>query len=196
MLWFTNKKPVVAEPPMAAPPSAASPSAARPPTAVDHRDMVTLTLKKVLRTYGVPPHWIDSELLPIDTSARGAQFRLILTMNHWNAQLVRYTLTLQQNLQHALAMNLTQFEPIKFHICWAFAPACIPPTLEVPAAASWLKRHPAEEQVGDLFDRRKAPRSPQDAPRRPLKGEVRIHVNGNQEGGGFDKTAIAPFPFP
>jgi hypothetical protein len=191
MLWFAKNKPTAADPTSAVP-TGAIPS--KP--AVNHRDMVTLTLKKVLRTYGVPPHWVDCDLLPVDMPAGAPQFRLVLTMNNWNAQLLRYSLTLQQNLLHSLALNLTKFEPITFHVCWAFAPACVPPTLEVPTAASWLKREPAEEKVGDLLDRRKKPRAPSNSIKRPLNDAAKIHLNGIPDGGGFDKTAIAPFPFP
>jgi hypothetical protein len=194
MLWFAKSKPAAVESVTAPPVSAKSPK-----PIVNHRDMVTLTLKKVLRTYGVPPHWVDCEVQAVETPAGVAQIRLVLTMNHWNPQLLRYTLTLQQNLLHLLALNLAQFEPVKFHVHWAFAPVCISPTLEVPAAGSWLQRPPADETVADLLDRRKTPRAPRatsDSIKRPMGAETRVHLNGNQDGSGFDKTAIAPFPFP
>lgn len=199
MLWFSKNKPVATEPAAVA----VSPALAKPsmPT-VDHHDIVLVTLKKVLRTYGVPPHWVHCDVQPVDAQAAAGPIRLVLTMNNWNAQLLQYSLTLQQHLLHALALNLTQFEPVTFQIYWAFSPACVPPTLEVPHAGSWLKRPVATEAVGDFLDRRKTPRAPHaphapsDTSKRPAGAEAtRAQLTDQQDGAGFDKTAIAPFPF-
>jgi hypothetical protein len=189
MLWFGKKKTPTKEPALASPPS---PSGARMPAVpVAQRDLVNRVLKEVLRTYGVPPHWVTCELHALHAPAGPLRFELTLSMTKWNAQLLHYALT----LQHSLLQSLQKTEATEFLVRWAFAPACMPPTLEVPNPASWVERPVTQAGTGALFDRRKKPRPPSGSGKLPRRGEVPNPSGGNddQDGEGFAKTAIAPF---
>jgi hypothetical protein len=149
-------------------------------------------LREVLKAYGVPPHWVTCEVVPMEASAGILHFQLILTMAKWNAQLLRYTLTLQQKLLLSLGKNLLKFEKAEFQVSWTFAPSCNPPELEITNSGSWMEPEPAGDGLGKLFDRRKAPRSPSRSSQFPGRGELKGHGTADQEDDDFAKTSISP----
>ena len=187
MFWFGKNKTQSREPVVASRVSVVTPAAS-----VVHRDLVRMKLRKVLKAYGVPPHWVTCEVVPVEASAGILRFQLILTMTKWNAQLLRYTLTLQQKLLLSIEEYLPKSDRTEFRVSWTFAPSCNPPELEITNSASWVESEPASDGLSKLFDRRKAPRSPSRSSQLPGRGELKGHDNGDQEDEDFAKTSISP----
>jgi hypothetical protein len=187
MFWFARKKTPSKEPLIVSPVNAAAPA-----IPVVQSDLVKLALKEVVRTYGVPTHWVICEVIPLDAPSGTLRFQLILTMTKWNEQLLRYTLTLQQKLLHSLGKYPPKSERTEYQVSWAFAPTCNSPILEIPSSANWVEPKPAGDGLGTLFDRRKTLRPASRSNQTFGCTEFAKHDNGDQDGEDFAKTSITP----
>jgi hypothetical protein len=187
MFWFARKKTPSQEPLVVSPANAPAPA-----MPVVQSDLVQIALKEVLRTYGVPTHWVICEVIPLDAPAETLRFQLILTVTKWNEQLLRYTLTLQQKLLHSLGKYPSKSERTEYRVSWAFAPTCSSPILEIPSSASWVEPKPAGDGLGTLFDRRKTLRPVSRSDQIFGRTELTKNYNVDKDGEDFAKTSITP----
>ena len=182
MLWFKSRKMAAVEPAPADTPST--------PEQSQHSDLADLSaraLKDILRTYGAPPHWVSCEAFPLQAPAGVQRFQLVLSMAKWNAQLLKYSLTIQRELLEALWRSMPRGYETEFQVFWVFSPGCEAPALPVPPLASWTESTAASDRRSDFFDRRKAPRP--SGPARDPHDPYRVDDLNDD---GFEKTAVAP----
>jgi hypothetical protein len=102
------------------------------------RQLVQVLLRDVLRKHGIPPHWIDLQMLVVSSSRRGTGMYVRLVMKQWDDRLMNYALA----LQNTLFADIVRFEPQASDwlqgISWQLDMADTCPYLTLPDKAFWL----------------------------------------------------------
>ncbi len=106
-------------------------------TSSTQRDMVGLTLHRILKHHGIPAHWIAGELVPISIPGQADASLLQLEIMHWHDSLVLHVPALQQEL----LAGLRRFDPAasgsRYLFTWKFSPDCGCPHTEMPPPGFW-----------------------------------------------------------
>lgn len=71
------------------------------------RQLVQVLLRDVLRKSGIPPDWIECQMLVVSRNARSDSMDVRLIIKHWDARLMNYAFAFQQTLHQ----DIEQFEP-------------------------------------------------------------------------------------
>lgn len=71
------------------------------------RQLIQVLLRDALRKYGIPPGWVDSQMLVVASRSRGAGVYVRLVLKHWDERFVRY----MPAFQTALMADIERFEP-------------------------------------------------------------------------------------
>lgn len=71
------------------------------------RQLVQVLLRDVLRRSGIPPSWIDCQMLLVASRSRGHGMYLRLVIRHWDERLMNYAYAFQQTLMN----EIERFEP-------------------------------------------------------------------------------------
>jgi hypothetical protein len=71
------------------------------------RQLVQVLLRDALRKYGIPPRWIDCQMLLVNSRSRGQGMYVRLVVREWDARLMDYAFA----FQNALMVEITRFEP-------------------------------------------------------------------------------------
>ncbi|MEN9539804.1 MAG: hypothetical protein RLZZ126_2039, partial [Pseudomonadota bacterium] len=102
------------------------------------REMVSVVLKDLLRTNGIPSVWMGCDVSAGSPRSRGADMQIRLVVRQWNEQLVLHLPIIQK----LLVEGLDRFEPSVDHsaykISWTMAADCGYPHSELPSPDSWL----------------------------------------------------------
>lgn len=122
-----------------------------PPTIQDgsenaiRRQLVQVLLRDVLRRHGIPPDWMELQMLVVSSESRGTGLYVRLLIKQWDARLMTYAYA----LQNALLAEIARFEPRAsdwLHgISWQLemGDTCPYPTL--PDKSFWLE--PAQPAI-------------------------------------------------
>jgi hypothetical protein len=101
------------------------------------RQLVQVLLRDCLRRHGVPPGWVECQMLLVNSRSRGPGLHVRLVIRHWDARLMTYAFAFQKELLAAI----TQFEPQSatwLHgLSWEFNIGDDCPYPDMPDAAVW-----------------------------------------------------------
>lgn len=106
------------------------------------RQLVQTLLRECLRRNGIPPGWIECQMLVVNSRSRGPGMYARLVLRHWDPRLLTYTYAFQKELLAAIA----QFEPqssIWLHgVSWEFNVGDKCPYPDMPDPAIWRESSP------------------------------------------------------
>jgi hypothetical protein len=71
------------------------------------RQLIQVLLRDVLRKSGIPPEWIDCQMLLVSSRTRGHGMYVRLVVKHWDERLMNYLFAFQQTLM----TDISRFEP-------------------------------------------------------------------------------------
>lgn len=71
------------------------------------RHLVQVLLRDAMRKYGIPPRWIDCQMLLVSSRSRGPGMLVRLVVRQWDDRLMKYAFA----FQNALMVEITHFEP-------------------------------------------------------------------------------------
>ncbi len=142
------------------PPPETKPAAEGPPTIEDgsanalRRQLVQVLLRDVMRRHGIPPGWLDCQMLVVSSRSRGEGMYVRLVMKHWDPRLLNYAVAFQK----ALMVDITRFEPHAadwlYGISWQLEVGDSCPYKELPDRSAWeeptQKPDPENELKTDL----------------------------------------------
>lgn len=80
------------------------------------RQLVQVLMRDVLRKSGIPPQWIDCQMLLVSSRTRGQGMYVRLVIKHWDKRLMNYAFAFQQ----ALLADIRHFEPRQRNGCTVF----------------------------------------------------------------------------
>lgn len=117
------------------------PPSSVPPTTqqhtATHRELIRVVLRDTLRMSGIPSDWITCEILKLPRNANENGLLIQLVIQHWNEDLLRYAIVIQQQLLSGLA----HFDPASDHskhlVSWRFSPHCTCPYTSMPEPKFW-----------------------------------------------------------
>ena len=71
------------------------------------RQLVQVLLRDVLRKSGIPPDWIECNMVPVSSRTRGKGLYVRLIVTHWDPRLMDYAFA----FQNTLMADIEKFEP-------------------------------------------------------------------------------------
>lgn len=101
------------------------------------RQLVQVLLRDALRKYGIPPRWIDCQMLLVNSRSKGPGMYVRLVVREWDERLMDYAFA----FQNALMVEITRFEPQAAHwlhgISWQLDIADTCPYRTMPDKSYW-----------------------------------------------------------
>lgn len=103
------------------------------------RQLVQVLLRDVVRRHGLPPHWIDLQMMVVASSSRGPGMYVRLVVKQWDQRLMNHAYALQK----ALLADIARFEPRASEwlhgLSWQleFGDTC--PFVTLPGKSFWLE---------------------------------------------------------
>jgi hypothetical protein len=101
------------------------------------RQLVQVLLRDALRKYGIPPRWIDCQMLLVDSRSKGPGMYVRLVVRQWDDRLMSYAFA----FQNALMVEITRFEPQATQwlhgISWQLDGAETCPHRDMPDKSFW-----------------------------------------------------------
>lgn len=101
------------------------------------RQLVQVLLRDALRKYGIPPRWIDCQMLLVDSRSKGPGMYVRLVVRQWDDRLMNYAFA----FQNALMVEITRFEPQATQwlhgISWQLDVAETCPHRDMPDKSFW-----------------------------------------------------------
>lgn len=101
------------------------------------RQLVQVLLRDALRKYGIPPRWIDCQMLLVNSRSKGQGMYVRLVVREWDDRLMDYAFA----FQNALMVEITRFEPQATHwlhgISWQLDLADTCPYRNMPDKSYW-----------------------------------------------------------
>lgn len=102
------------------------------------RQLVQVLVRDLLRRHGIPPEWIDCQMMIVSSRTRGSGMYLRLVVQHWDERLMNYASAFQKEL----FADLKQFEPQSaswLHgISWQLEVDGSCPYTTLPGRSFWL----------------------------------------------------------
>lgn len=103
------------------------------------RELVQVLLRDVLRRSGIPPEWIDCQMLLVSSRSRGHGMYVRLILKHWDHRLMNYVAAFEQ----ALVIDIERFEPRSSQwlhgVSWQLEMGESCPYTELPDKSFWLE---------------------------------------------------------
>ncbi len=164
------------------------------------RQLLQMLTRDLLRRHGIPPHWIDSQMMVVSSRTRGPGMYLRLVMRHWDERLMNHTSAFQTTLLN----DIKQFEPNAgqwLHgISWQleFDDNC--PYTTLPSGNFWLE--PTEKPNPSRGPQQPAPNGARQETRASLAvlesqfaagdQQASSHTNTTFGAPGYEKTQPSP----
>lgn len=85
-----------------------------PPTITDgsenatRRQLVQVLLRDLLRRSGIPPQWLECQMLVVSSRSKGAGIHVRIVAKHWDARLMNYA----SAFQNELMTDILRFDPL------------------------------------------------------------------------------------
>jgi hypothetical protein len=117
------------------------------------RQLVQVLLRDALRKYGIPPRWIDCQMMLVSSRSRGPGMYVRLVVRQWDDRLLNYA----HAFQTALMVEITRFEPQASQwlhgISWQLEVADTCPYRTMPDKSFWAdpaKPVPTAPQISHI----------------------------------------------
>ena len=105
--------------------------------AVNRQQLVMITVRDIMRVSGIPPDWVDCQLLNVSSRRRGTGLYIHMVINHWDDRLVQCTVAFQADLK----ARLERFDPksaVWVHgIAWQLEVGDSCPVAALPDKSFW-----------------------------------------------------------
>lgn len=105
------------------------------------RQLIQVLLHDSMRRHGIPPSWLDCQMLLVSSRSRGEGMYVRLIMRHWDLRLLTYAVAFQQSLM----TDILRFEPHASQwlhgISWQLEVGDSCPYTELPDRSVW-EEHP------------------------------------------------------
>jgi hypothetical protein len=113
------------------------------------RQLVQVLVRDVMRRHGIPPHWLECQVLVVSSRSRGEGMYVRLVIKHWDLRLLTYAVAFQQSLM----LDIASFEPHAaqwlYGISWQLEVGDTCPYPKLPDRSVWAgpsqKTLPASE---------------------------------------------------
>ncbi|MBC7608885.1 MAG: hypothetical protein H7228_04795 [Polaromonas sp.] len=109
------------------------------------RQLVQVLLRDVLRKSGIPPEWIECQMMLVSSRSKGHGMYVRLVIKHWDDRFMNYAFAFQNELM----ADISQFEPRAtdwLHgISWQLDVAASCPYTRLPEKSFW--QTPAEKEA-------------------------------------------------
>ena len=136
------------------------------------RQLVQVLMRDVLRRSGIPPEWIECQMLLVSSRTRGQGMYVRLVLRHWDHRMMNYTVAFQR----ALITDIERFEPKALEwlhgISWQLEVDDTCPYTELPEKSFWLT--PAKTPLV-------APLLPEVGAEQVIPGVPQLRVQGTEE---------------
>lgn len=101
------------------------------------RQLVQVLLRDALRRYGIPPRWVDCQMMLVSSRSRGPGMYVRLVVRQWDDRLMNYAFAFQS----ALMLEVVRFEPQAaqwlYGISWQLDVADTCPHRTMPEKTYW-----------------------------------------------------------
>lgn len=113
------------------------------------REMLGIAFKKSVALRGIPPTWLDAEIMRATSRKGEVGMHLRIVLRHWDPTIVLCTVAFQNDL----IARLMSFDPLTdswlFGISWQFALTDESQCPPLPRAATWAQRTDAPHERSD-----------------------------------------------
>lgn len=103
------------------------------------RQLIQVLVRDVMRRHGIPPSWLDCQMLLVSSRSRGEGMYVRLVMKHWDLRLLTYAVAFQKSLM----VEITRFEPRAsdwlYGISWQLEVGDTCPYPELPDRSVWVE---------------------------------------------------------
>ena len=103
------------------------------------RHLVQVLMRDLLRRHGIPPEWIDCQMMIVFSRTKGSGMYIRLVVHHWDERLMNYASAFQKEL----LADLKQFEPQAANwlhgISWQLEVDDSCPYTTLPGRSFWLE---------------------------------------------------------
>lgn len=100
--------------------------------------LIHVLLRDAMRRHGLPPHWIECQILQVSSRRRGPGMSVRLIIRHWDDRLMQYLMAFQKAFQ----TDVERFEPNAnqwLHgVSWQIQPLNACSHIEMPDKSFWL----------------------------------------------------------
>jgi hypothetical protein len=147
------------------------------------RQLVQVLLRDALRKYGIPPRWIDCQMMLVSSRSRGQGMYVRLVVRQWDDRLLNYA----HAFQTALMVEITRFEPQASQwlhgISWQLEVADTCPHTAMPDKSFWAdpvkpKPMPQTSRLSTSFPIEPLFPSASEAPLAPAAAQPALPMSG------------------
>ncbi len=114
------------------------------------RQLVLVLLRDMIRRHGIPPQWIELQMLVVSSTTRGNGLYVRLVLKQWDARLMQYA----QAFQNELLADIKRFEPLAnqwLHgISWQLEMGASCPHTTLPDKSFWITPATADKPAEPL----------------------------------------------
>ena len=125
-----------------------------PPTIMDgsenatRRQLVQVLLRDLLRRSGIPPQWLDCQMLVVSSRSKGAGLYVRLVVKHWDVRLMNYTFAFQNELTNDILRFDPQAAGWLHGVSWQLEVTDSCPFPSLPAPQFWAEaKQPAAQAI-------------------------------------------------
>lgn len=101
------------------------------------RQLVQVLLREGLRQHGIPPAWLECQMLVVNSRSRGPGMHVRLVMRQWDQRLLTYALAFQNDLMAAISRFEPKASTWLHGVSWEFNVGDTCPYPEMPEPAFW-----------------------------------------------------------
>lgn len=168
------------------------------------RQLISTVMRDLMHRHGMPPQWIDCQMMMVSSRTRGSGMYLRLVVRHWDARLMDYASAFQKELM----TDIKQFEPLSanwlYGVSWQLEVDSCCPYTTLPGESFWQQSKPAPE----LDTEQKSHREPVQNQAESVKSaelnrlfaarDRELNAQTGQDGlsAGYEKTQPMPLPEP
>lgn len=101
------------------------------------RQLILVLLRDLMRRQGMPPAWIELQMLVVSSASRGEGLYVRLTLKHWDARLMNHAQAFQNELLAEIARFEPHFDTWMRGISWQLEMTASCPYTHLPGKAFW-----------------------------------------------------------
>jgi hypothetical protein len=114
------------------------------------RQLIQVLLRDSMRRHGIPPTWMDCQMLLVSSRSRGEGMYLRIIIKHWDLRLLTYALAFEKSLMQ----DITRFEPHVsqwlYGVSWQMDVGDSCPYTSLPDRHVWEDHAPPAHVRGEL----------------------------------------------
>ena len=168
------------------------------------RHLVQVLMRDLVRRHGIPPEWIDCQMMIVSSRTKGSGMYIRLVVQHWDERLMNYASAFQKEL----LADIRQFEPQAttwLHgISWQLEVNESCPYTTLPGRSFWLEPKADAVSKSTPKPQPEQPRPEAERQVEPVNNlelerlfairdqEIRAQADHGLVAAGYEKTQPAP----